>query len=160
MSEDEELLIRGLKMNQVKTITTNFLLIISLGLFSEVSIAHGDVSAQPVDTTGLEDLGDEWKERNPYSGNETAIEIGKSAYNQNCARCHGLGGMSGGIAPDLRELPYDADGDEWYVMRVRTGAIRNGITYMPVFADTDGGPSSQEALWAIRAWLETVPAEE
>ncbi len=38
--------------------------------------------------------------------------------------------------------------------RVRNGAIRNGITYMPAFAPPDG-PLSQEALWAIRAWLET-----
>lgn len=122
--------------------------------------AHGDVTPQPVDVTGLELLGDEWRERNPYSGNEAAIAVGKSAYNQNCARCHGLGAVSGGIAPDLRNLPHDADGDEWYVYRVRDGAIRNGITYMPVFADSDGGPLSQEALWAIRAWLETVPADE
>jgi hypothetical protein len=34
------------------------------------------------------------------------------------------------------------------------------MTYMPVFADTDGGPLSQEALWSIRAWLETVPMDD
>lgn len=114
--------------------------------------AHGDVQPQPVDTTGLEQLGEDWREKNPYSGNDTAIEIGASAYNQNCARCHGLGAVSGGIAPDLRELPDGAEGDEWFVYRVRNGAIRNGVTYMPKFE----GILSQEALWAIRAWLETV----
>lgn len=124
-----------------------------------VVLAHGDVAPQPVNIEGLEPLGEEWLSRNPYSGNERAIEIGASAYNQNCARCHGLGGKSGGISPDLRELPYDAEGDEWYVYRVREGAIRNGITYMPKFADTDGGPLQQEALWAIRAWLETIPPD-
>ncbi len=130
-------------------------------LFSISSLmAHGDVAPQPVDTTGLEPLGEEWKERNPYSGNETAIEIGSSAYNQNCARCHGLGAVSGGIAPDLRLLEHNAEGDEWYVMRVRVGAVRNGVTYMPKFAVSDGGPLSQEALWAIRAWLETIYTEE
>ena len=117
---------------------------------------HGDVQPQAVDTAGLEPIGEEWAERNPYSGNERAIEIGASAYNQNCARCHGLGGVSGGIAPDLRKLPYDAEGDEWYVYRVREGAIRNGVTYMPKFE----GLLSQEALWTIRAWLETRPYEE
>lgn len=122
-------------------------------------MAHGDVAPQPVNIEGLEPLGEEWKARNPYIGNELAIKIGASAYNQNCARCHGLGGVSGGIAPDLRELPHDADGDEWYVYRVREGAVRNGITYMPKFADTDGGPLQQEALWAIRAWLETIKVE-
>ena len=136
------------------------LLLLLIGFVISVSgatvYAHGDVQPQAVDTTGLEPLGDTWRERNPYSGNETAIEIGASAYNQNCARCHGLGGVSGGIAPDLRLLPYDADGDAWYVSRVRNGAIRNGVTYMPKFE----GVLSQEALWAIRAWLETVPADK
>ena len=51
---------------------------------------HGDVQPQPVDIGGLERF-DEWLETNPYVGNEEAIEIGSSAYNQNCARCHGLG---------------------------------------------------------------------
>ena len=113
---------------------------------------HGDVQPQPVDIGNLEVLGDEWRVTNPYAGNEEAIEIGASAYNQNCARCHGLQAISGGIAPDLRELPSDAEGDEWYVMRVQNGVVRNGITYMPAFGELLG----QEALWAIRAWLLTV----
>lgn len=116
---------------------------------------HGDVQPQPVDIGGLTVL-EEWVEANPYVGNEEAIEIGASAYNQNCARCHGLGAISGGIAPDLRELPSDAEGDEWYIMRTRNGAIRNGITYMPAFEDLLG----QEALWAIRAWLITVSTDD
>lgn len=125
-------------------------------LMSTQAFAHGDVQPQPVDTEGLEELGPEWKKRNPYSGNEKAIEIGKLAYGQNCARCHGLDGISGGINPDLRALKHNAENDEWYVYRVTKGAIRNGITYMPVFADSHGGPLSQEALWAIWAWVETV----
>lgn len=113
---------------------------------------HGDVQPQPVDIGNLEVLGDEWRDTNPYVGNEEAITIGASAYNQNCARCHGLQAISGGIAPDLRELPNDAESDEWYMMRTRNGSIRNGITYMPAFEDILG----QEALWAIRAWLVSV----
>ena len=143
-------------MNILKSILYS----IVLSLSTSIVFAHGDVQPQPVDITGLEPLGEEWKARNPYSGNETAINIGSSAYNQNCARCHGLGGISGGIAPDLRELPYDAEGDEWYVYRVTEGAIRNGITYMPVFATSNGGPLSQEALWSIRAYLETLPTDD
>lgn len=124
--------------------------------------SHGDVAPQPVDVSNLKPLveGEEWPERNPYTGDKAAINVGASAYNQNCARCHGLGAVSGGIAPDLRELPNDFEGDEWYQYRVRNGAVRNGITYMPVFANTDGGPLSAEALWAIRAWLETVAVEQ
>ncbi len=129
-------------------------------LSARTALAHGDVSPQPVNTEGLEPLGEEWIERNPYVGNELAIKIGDSAYNQNCARCHGLGAVSGGIAPDLRYLAHDADGDEWFIYRVTEGAVRNGITYMPVFASSNGGPLSQEALWAIRAWLETIYTTE
>jgi len=75
-----------------------------LGFVSTVS-AHGDVTPQALNTKGLENLGDEWLEENPYEGNSVAIEIGASGYNQNCARCHGLQVISGGIAPDLRYLP-------------------------------------------------------
>lgn len=52
--------------------------------------AHGDVVPQAVNTDGLEPLGADWLEENPYRGNAKAIEIGASAYNQNCAACHGL----------------------------------------------------------------------
>lgn len=125
-------------------------------MFSATALGHGDVAPQAVDVTGLETLGEEWREENPYRDNETAIEIGKSAYNQNCARCHGLDAISGGIAPDLRYMAPDAENDEWYVYRVREGAVRNGITYMPRMADY----LSQEALWAIRTWVETQYVEE
>ncbi|MEQ8232639.1 MAG: cytochrome c-550 PedF [Gammaproteobacteria bacterium] len=129
-------------------------------IISSAAGAHGDVAPQPVDTTHLPQIGAEWVDENPYRDNEAAVTTGASAYNQNCARCHGLGAVSGGIAPDLRELPDDLEGDEWYAYRVRNGAIRNGITYMPVFAESDGGPLSQEALWAIRAWLVTLDGAE
>ncbi|MEH6650578.1 MAG: cytochrome c-550 PedF [Motiliproteus sp.] len=117
--------------------------------------AHGDVTPQSVDVAGLAPLGEEWVEENPYRGNALAIEIGQSAYGQNCARCHGLGAISGGIAPDLRELEPGMDGDEWYAYRVINGAVRNGVPYMPKMADF----LSQEALWSIRAWLETKYVE-
>ncbi|MGH8598533.1 MAG: cytochrome c-550 PedF [Gammaproteobacteria bacterium] len=132
----------------------------ALWLASSAASAHGDVTPQPIDTSKLPPLGDEWQARNPYAGNQAAIDLGASAYNQNCARCHGLGAMSGGIAPDLRLLPADAEGDEWFIYRVRNGSIRNGITYMPKFALSDGGVLTQEALWAIRAWLETRDPKE
>ena len=119
---------------------------------STAALPHGDVTPQAVDTTGLPALGEAWKASNPYRGNALAVKIGSSAYNQNCARCHGLEAISGGIAPDLRYLPEGNDGDEVYVMRVRNGAVRDGRVYMPKFE----GILSQEALWTIRAWLETV----
>lgn len=117
---------------------------------------HGDVQPQAVDTSNLPQIGEDWVEVNPYRDNQDAIKLGDSAYNQNCARCHGLGAVSGGIAPDLRLLPVGDEGDEWFIYRARNGAIRNGVTYMPKFE----GILSQEALWAIRAWLETIHVEE
>ena len=113
--------------------------------------AHGDVIPQAVDITGLKPLGEEWLMENPYRGNETAIKIGSSAYHQNCARCHGLEVISGGISPDLRFLETGKEGDEWYIQRVRKGFRQNGATKMPAFE----GIMQQEAMWAIRAFIET-----
>lgn len=130
-------------------------LVLATLLTAATAHAHGDVTPHAVDTTGLEPLGEEWRPTNPYRGNELAIKIGKSAFAQNCARCHGLDAISGGIAPDLRKLEKGELGDEWFQERVRNGAVRNGAVYMPKFAQPEGA-LSQEALWAIRSWLDTV----
>ncbi|MBI3150251.1 MAG: cytochrome c-550 PedF [Betaproteobacteria bacterium] len=122
------------------------------GYFAATAHAHGDVTPQAVDVAGLKVLGAGWSKSNPYRKNARAEQIGASAFNQNCARCHGLGAVSGGIAPDLRYLPTGDEGDEIYLGRVRHGATRDGRVYMPPFE----GMLSQEAMWAIRAWLESV----
>jgi cytochrome c-550 PedF len=124
--------------------------LISAGTWTYAA-AHGDVAPQPVDTTGLEPLGDGWRAENPYRDNELATRIGASGYNQNCARCHGLEVISGGLAPDLRYLEKGKEGDEWFAERVRNGAIQDGVTKMPIF----DGVLSQEALWAIRSYLDS-----
>ena len=130
-----------------------------------VAIAHGNVTPQAVDTTGLQPLGDGWRSDNPYSGNPAAIEIGASGFNQNCARCHGLEAISGGIAPDLRRLDNECagmkdkaardacvkDNDDYMITTVRHGRTRNGAVYMPPFE----GVLSQEAMWAIKSYLES-----
>lgn len=118
--------------------------------------AHGDVTPQAVDTSSLTQLGAEWRIANPYRENADAIRIGDSAFNQNCARCHGLGAVSGGIAPDLRFLERGDEMDEFFIGKVRNGVTRNGAVYMPPFE----GMLTQEAMWAIRAWLETVHEEQ
>lgn len=127
---------------------------------STVAIAHGDVVPQAVDTAGLPKTGEEWLIENPYraetAGKEVwqkAIEIGASGYNQNCARCHGLEVVSGGLAPDLRFIEAEEYGDEWFVERFRTGYTQNGITKMPAFGELLG----QDAAWAIRTYIETRP---
>jgi cytochrome c-550 PedF len=115
------------------------------------ALAHGDVAPQPVDTTGLDNLGEDWRKANPYRGNATALKIGSSGFNQNCARCHGLQAVSGGLAPDLRFLDEAEAGDEWFINRIRRGYTQNGTTKMPAFE----GILSQEAMWAIRTYLDS-----
>ncbi len=139
-----------------------------LVLASSALWAHGDVTPQAVDTKTLPQLGAKWLPSNPYSSGpaaKEALRIGTSAYNQNCARCHGLEAISGGIAPDLRKFDADctsladeakknaclAEMDEFYVATVRRGRTRDGRVYMPPFEST----LSQEAIWAIRTYLET-----
>jgi cytochrome c-550 PedF len=127
--------------------------------------AHGDVTPQAVDTHELPSLGEAWRAENPFRGDAMAVKIGTSAYNQNCARCHGLEAISGGIAPDLRKLDGECaslrdagkktvcvkETDEYYTTTVRRGRTRNGAVYMPPFE----GVLNQEAMWAIKSYLET-----
>ncbi|MGC8201521.1 cytochrome c-550 PedF [Aliiroseovarius sp. PTFE2010] len=123
-----------------------------------LAFAHGDVAPQPVNTEALPDIGEEWLIENPYRdmGDQVyqeAINIGASGYNQNCARCHGLEVISGGLAPDLRFLEAEEYGDEWYMERFIHGYTQNGTTKMPAFGDLLG----QKAGWAIRTYIETRP---
>lgn len=139
-------------MNSSLRRVASLVAVLLIGVVAPQVFAHGDVVPQAVDTTGLKNLGADWLPSNPYRKDKTAIRIGDSAFNQNCARCHGLGAISGGIAPDLRYLPLGDEGDEVFLPRIRKGAVRDGRVYMPPFEHT----LSQEAMWAIRTWLETV----
>ena len=139
---------------------TRILLTAAATGLATMALAHGDVAPQPVNTAGLPETGEEWLMENPYRvdavGEETwhkAIEIGASGYNQNCARCHGLEAISGGLAPDLRYLEAEEYGDSWYIERFRHGYTQNGTTKMPAFGDLLG----QDAAWAIRTYIETRP---
>lgn len=139
-----------------------------LSLGSVVANAHGDVVPQSVDTRTLPQLGDKWLENNPYSkgdAHQEALRIGTSAYNQNCARCHGLEAISGGVSPDLRKLDNDCmslgsdekklacfqEINDYFVSTVRRGRTRDGRVYMPPFE----GILTQEAMWSIKTYLET-----
>lgn len=140
-------------------------LLLALAFHASTALAHGDVTPQAVDTSSLPQLGGQWREENPYRGNSEAIRIGSSAYTQNCARCHGIDAISGGIAPDLRKLDKDCvnqkiekkkqacikEIDQYYLTSARRGKVRNGAVYMPPFE----GTLTQEAMWSIRAYLDT-----
>jgi cytochrome c-550 PedF len=147
----------------MSTVRSSLVLMAALVAAGGVALAAGptDEGPQPVDTSALPELSGEWATVNPYRdmGEEvflTAVEIGRSGYNQNCARCHGLEVISGGLAPDLRFLEAEEYGDEWYVERFRHGMTQNGTTKMPGFGDVLG----QEAAWAIRSYIETRPDDQ
>ncbi|MFN3578163.1 MAG: cytochrome c-550 PedF [Tabrizicola sp.] len=129
---------------------------------ASLALAHGDVAPQPVNTDALPDVGEEWLTENPYRADKVgdevwwqAVLIGDSGYNQNCARCHGLGVVSGGLAPDLRFLEAAEYGDEWFAERFQHGYTQDGITKMPAFGEILG----QKAAWAIRTYIETRPED-
>lgn len=132
---------------------------IALILAAPMALAHGDVTPQAMNTDALPDVENGLTE-NPYRAEaagvevwQTAIKIGDSGYNQNCARCHGLGVVSGGLAPDLRYLEAEEYGDEWFMERFIHGYTQNGITKMPAFGELLG----EKAAWAIRTYVETRP---
>lgn len=128
---------------------------VAVASVSTALLAHGNVTPQPVDTSALPDIGNDWLQHNPYRSNPTAVKIGESAYGQNCARCHGLEAESGGIAPDLRYLELGDSGDEWFIQRFQHGSSHDGKVYMPPMGEVLG----QKTGWAIRSWLETKHQE-
>jgi len=128
--------------------------LIALGA-ATAALAHGDGAPSPVETNGLPELGEEPKTTNPYRGNELAVSIGQTGYDRNCARCHGIEAKSGGMSPDLREVPSDESGDTWFLARVEGGAAKDGRVRMPPFREI----LSQEAIWAIRTYVESRPKD-
>ena len=122
-----------------------------IGALSGTVLGHGSVTPQAFETPGLPDLGTAWKDKNPFRGNKTAIEIGAHGYKENCAACHGLEMESGGMAPDLHPFPVGDEGDDIYKDRVVNGVVQNGQIKMEKYA----GTVSQTGLWAIRAYIES-----
>ncbi len=150
------------------------LLLLSIGLLAAsawiggAAFGHGDTAPQPVDTGKLPKLGEStWLESDPFRTGEhhdEAVRVGSRGYNANCARCHGLEVLSGGIAPDLRAMTRDCGGDAdcikdmegYYLDTIRKGRVRDGRVYMPPFE----GILSQEAMWAIWTYVESRPKDE
>ena len=134
----------------------------AIALLAGTAFAAGlPLGITEVDNEGLPDVGEEWLAENPYREADhevwvRAIEVGESAFTQNCARCHGLGAISGGLAPDLRMLQAADYDDEWFVERFQHGMTQDGITKMPAFGDV----LSQKTAWAIRTYIETRPDEQ
>lgn len=123
-----------------------------------------DMPSSQIDVSGLPPLGPTWRDENPYRGNARAVEVGESAFTQACARCHVLA-TSGGIGPDLRKLDAYClriaderirracmkDQDHYFRTTVLEGKVIVGVTHMPAWK----GLLSQEAVWAIRTYIES-----
>ncbi|MCG6658184.1 cytochrome c-550 PedF [Halomonas campisalis] len=119
-----------------------------------IALGHGDVTPQEVDTQGLPDLGEAPLMENPFRAggeyhdeyHDRAVEVGRRGYAGNCAVCHGIEAMSGGLTPDLRQLEeWD---DEYYLQRAMYGTDRG----MPAFEEN----LDQTAIWAIKTYIESV----
>lgn len=138
-------------------------------LFATLAVANEVAVAPTVSPDGLPPLGDTWLAANPYRGNPTAITTGQLAYNQACARCHGVDASTNTApAPDLRNLNRfckrisDAelnaacmrDNDAYFAKSVRNGKIIVGVTHMPPWQ----GVLKQELAWAIQVFIEQQAA--
>ena len=135
------------------------------------ALAHGDVTPHAVDTSGLKPLGTEWIEPNPYRGNVQAAAVGAEGYLHNCAGCHGLNAVSGGIAPDLLKLNKEClsmtskvlqascmkDTDDYFKDITLKGKKNSeGRFTMPAY----GIVFTQEAVWSIKAYLDARTLED
>ena len=125
---------------------------LALAGLATMAYAHGDVAPQPVNTDALPEVGEEWLIENPYraekAGDEvwwTAVTIGDSAYNQNCARCHGLG-----VVPEHQTHLVDLE-----VLQLLQRALQQGLAVEPdeAFGDTAhaaAGARSQHQRHRVR----------
>ena len=127
-------------------------------------VAEPAVATFDVDTTGLPPP--PAGEGNPYRGNAQAAEIGRTAFNQACSRCHGIDAINKGqVGPDLlkmdRSCPRIADPtvrqlcvldqDDFFMKSVQDGKTRVGVVHMPAWKAV----LSPAAIWTIRSFLES-----
>ena len=138
---------------------------------STASALSMDAQAPAVDTAGLAELTEPWPEENPYRGNPVAAAVGRAAFNQACAVCHGQdadGARS--PAPDLRRLGRACkqvqdpglrrrcmqDVDVHFRDSVRRGKVKVGVRHMPAWDRV----LKPELVWAIRSFIESTNAQK
>ena len=92
---------------------------------------------------------------NTYSGDAEAAKQGASLFNQYCSHCHGPWAEQGERPRDLRRLHirYGDDAISVFYTTVNNGRLDKG---MPVWK----GVLSDQVLWKIYTFLETVQVEE
>jgi mono/diheme cytochrome c family protein len=94
------------------------------------------------------------KVANPFEGRTDLVEEGRSLFNQYCSHCHGPNAQQGERPRDLRRLSirYGADAPEVFYTTINNGRLDMG---MPVWK----GVLSEDIMWRIYTYLETVQAE-
>lgn len=119
-----------------------------------------------VDTSALPAITSSTGDANPYRGNPRAADIGRHAFNQACARCHGPDADNKGqVGPDLLKLDRACtritdpatremcivDNDQYFLKSVQYGKTRVGVVHMPAWKDV----LPPAAIWTIRTFLES-----
>jgi cytochrome c55X len=79
-----------------------------------------------------------------------AVERGRKSYTSYCARCHGLGLVTTGVAFDLRTFP--AQDKERFVR-----SVSKGLRAMPAW-ETIVKPGEIDAIWAYIGTVNGWPA--
>jgi cytochrome c-550 PedF len=158
-------------MQRTRMWSVAFVMGAALALASAEGFAHGDVTPHPVDTTGLKPVGADWAPSNPYRGDKKAAELGAEGYLHNCAGCHGLNAITGGVAPDLllagteclgmadkkKQESCLKDTDDYFKAIVLNGKkTSDGRMTMPGY----DGVFTQEAVWAVKTYIDARTVEE
>jgi hypothetical protein len=137
-------------------------------LVPALACAGTEIRRPAVDTSALPAIEPGWAPINPLRGDARAIAVGREAFNQACARCHGHDADgSRAPAPDLRRIGLAcrrvrdetlyrrclSDADDFFVQSVRYGKQKFGILHMPPWE----GVLEPALVWSIRSFVETAP---
>ena len=141
------------------------------GMLATTPAVAQDVAVAPdIDTSGLPPIEDKSTDYNPYRGNADVLAVGRDAFNQVCARCHGIDADASRMpAPDLRRVGVgctrlvpgkwkrrcESDADFYFKQSVEEGKVKVGIRHMPRWKDV----LSTELIWAIRSFVESARTE-
>ncbi len=143
-----------------------------IAMLAATPAAHADVVAvaPTVDTASLPTIEAGWAPVNPLRGNANAVNVGREAFNQSCAACHGTNANgSRSPAPDLRRMGRScqrlqdpalrqrcqSDADYFFVKSVRYGKQKFGIVHMPPWE----GVLDPRMIWSIRTFVENAPMQ-
>jgi len=97
---------------------------------------------------------------NPYGSEATAVEAGKTIYQQNCVPCHGEQGMgdgpaAGGLNPKPQPLAANQEAleDAYLYWRIAEGGLR-----APFSSAMPGWKAilSEEEIWQVISYLRTM----